>query len=61
MLHHAIQAGAAGDKMRADIGPAEHETGFPEYGTKDDEDTKARPFKILSSSSTAYVGGHASE
>ena len=61
MLHHAIQAGVAGDKIKVDIGPAEYETGSAEYGTEIDEDTKAHPFKILSSSSTAYVGSHASE
>ena len=51
MLHHAIQACAAGDKIKVGIDPVEHE---------DDEDTKSHPPKILSSS-TAYVGRHAGE
>jgi len=41
VLHHAIQAGAAGDNTGVDIGPVEHETGAAEYDTEEDEDTKA--------------------
>jgi len=47
--------------MKVDNCPAEHETSSAEYDTEEDGDTKACPFKILSSSSTAHVGGHASE
>jgi len=47
VLHHAIQAGAAGDSMGVDIGLAEHETGSAEYDTEEDEDTKTPPSRYF--------------